>query len=326
MGGEKCISHMRVAWGHLQSNRNVFSESYRDVRISSFQNSERSTFMKIRLLSFHYLTRTRSQCHSHSLFFCRDLRENGLAGHISPSIARLKSLQALRLSGNRLTGSIPSTIGSLSKLEVLGLYNNTLTGTLPETLGNLTKLKWAGLWSNNISGTIPESFQNMTNLEYLHLDRNNLTSIANATVGNMPALRHLTLQKQRNMTGSVPDSLCSWVSNETRPKCEMSGNNFTCPFACKEMKSVCKAKCVNTEKKPEERKKKKKKDPNDDIRLMGGIMRIAETEGALNKTRFSALLLEKVNADLTEPMLDGLFKAFDFDKSENITHDELIDF
>eukprot|EP00939_MAST-03C_sp_MAST-3C-sp1_P002953 g2953.t1 len=252
-----------------------------------------------------------------------DLRGNSLRGTIPSSLGQLKSLQALRLSDNNIHGSIPENIGSMVSLKVLGLYNNTLTGTLPESMADLSRLEWAGLWSNNITGTIPTRFQNMTSVETLHLDRNNLTSVGNASIGNMPSLRVLTLENQLNMTGNMSDSLCSWARNETRPTCDFSGNNFTCPIDCKEIKSICKAKCVKVKKEPEERKKKKNKDPNEDIRLMPEIMRIAHAEGALNESRFFELVLEKINKDLTEEMLEGIFKAFDFDKSGNITHEEL---
>lgn len=228
-------------------------------------------------------------------------------------------MRVLRLSNNSLTGTIPETIGRLEKLEVLGLYNNSLTGTLPSSMGKMKALRWAGLWSNNITGHIPTNFANLTNLETLYVDRNNLTSIANFTVGRLSKLNTLKLS-HNNITGNISSSLCVWATNKTaRRNCDFSSNNFTCPLECK----ACGAKCVKTDKKPQERKKKKKPDPNEDIRLMPTISRIAQAESALNETRFSELLKTYVNAYLDDKALQTLFNAFDFDKSGNITSDEL---
>jgi Leucine-rich repeat (LRR) protein len=211
-------------------------------------------------------------------------------------------------------------VGNLANLELLSLYNNTLTGTLPQTMGNMSSLKWVGLWSNNFTGSIPYTFQNLTNLETLYLDRNQFNSIENATFSTTNLIK--IVLSNNNITGDISDSMCEMAKNKTL-KCDFSGNNFTCPFRCEEFKRVCKAKCVKLDEGPKERKKKKKPDPNEDLRLMPQIQRVAEVEGCLNQSRFSELMLYYVNQNLDEKALESLFKAFDFDKGGNITADEL---
>ena len=116
--------------------------------------------------------------------------------------------------------------------------------------------------------------------------------------------------------------MCEMAKNKS-VRCDFSGNNFTCPFRCEEFKRSCNAKCVKLDEGPKERKKKKKPDPNEDLRLMPQIRRVAEIEGCLNQSRFSELMLYYVNQNLDEKALESLFKAFDFDKGGNITADEL---
>ena len=80
--------------------------------------------------------------------------------------------------------------------------------------------------------------------------------------------------------------MCEMAKNKS-VRCNFSGNNFTCPFRCDEFKRSCNAKCVKLDEGPKERKKKKKPDPNEDLRLMPQIQRVAEIEGCLNQSRFS---------------------------------------
>ena len=107
--------------------------------------------------------------------------------------------------------------------------------------------------------------------------------------------------------------MCEMAKNKS-VRCNFSGNNFTCPFRCDEFKRSCNAKCVKLDEGPKERKKKKKPDPNEDLRLMPQIQRVAEIEGCLNQSRFSELMLYYVNQNLDKKALESLFKAFDFDK------------
>ncbi len=52
------------------------------------------------------------------------------------SIKNLKSLQILRLDGNKFT-NLPDSIGALKPLKKLEIKNNDLM-ILPESIGNLT--------------------------------------------------------------------------------------------------------------------------------------------------------------------------------------------
>ena len=96
-----------------------------------------------------------------------------LEGHISSSLGRLKSLQALMLDHNLLSGSIPPELGNLSNLLTLSLSNNILSGEIPPQLGRCTSLAELWLDGNALQGTIPESLSNLKNLSslFLGLDR-----------------------------------------------------------------------------------------------------------------------------------------------------------
>ena len=111
--------------------------------------------------------------------------------------------------------------------------------------------------------------------------------------------------------------MCEMAKNKSI-RCDFSGNNFTCPFRCEEFKRSCNAKCVKLDEGPKERKKKKKPDPNEDLRLMPQIQRVAEIEGCLNQSRFSEPLYTSIRTDEKH---ESFFR--DFDKGGNITADEL---
>ncbi|TKW01647.1 hypothetical protein SEVIR_8G194400v4 [Setaria viridis] len=69
------------------------------------------------------------------------LSSSGLTGTLSPSIAKITTLQELILHGNSITGVIPQEFGNLSSLKTLDLGKNNLNGSIPDTLGRLPKLE-----------------------------------------------------------------------------------------------------------------------------------------------------------------------------------------
>ncbi|KAK8447999.1 hypothetical protein SEVIR_8G194400v4 [Setaria viridis] len=84
------------------------------------------------------------------------LSSSGLTGTLSPSIAKITTLQELILHGNSITGVIPQEFGNLSSLKTLDLGKNNLNGSIPDTLGRLPKLEIINLAYNNLSSEIPQ--------------------------------------------------------------------------------------------------------------------------------------------------------------------------
>ncbi|XP_062198311.1 LRR receptor kinase SERK2-like isoform X2 [Phragmites australis] len=103
------------------------------------------------------------------------LSSSGLTGVLSPSIAKLTTLQQLLLDGNSITGGIPQEFGNLSSLTTLKLGRNNLNGSIPDSLGRLSKLQNLDLSQNLLSGNIPSSFSNLPSLNDINLAYNNLS-------------------------------------------------------------------------------------------------------------------------------------------------------
>ncbi|KAG2558666.1 hypothetical protein PVAP13_8NG283100 [Panicum virgatum] len=121
------------------------------------------------------------------------LSSSGLTGVLSPSIAKLTTLQELLLNGNSITGGIPQEFGNLSSLTTLNLGQNNLNGSIPDSLGHLPKLEILDLSQNNLSGSIPSSFLNLPSLNNINLAYNNLS-------GEIP--QYLLRVAQYNYTGN----------------------------------------------------------------------------------------------------------------------------
>ncbi|OQU80603.1 hypothetical protein SORBI_3007G149700 [Sorghum bicolor] len=96
----------------------------------------------------------------------------GLAGILSPSIAKITTLQQLLLDGNEISGGIPEELGNLSSLTTLNLGRNQFNGSIPDSLGRLLKLQNLDLSENGLSGTIPISLSNLSSLNNINLSDN----------------------------------------------------------------------------------------------------------------------------------------------------------
>ncbi|KAL7111153.1 hypothetical protein ACP275_05G070000 [Erythranthe tilingii] len=100
----------------------------------------------------------------------------GFQGEIPESLAQLRSLAYLYLSGNNLTGSIPTGLLNITDLLVLDLGSNRLQGTIPSTIGlTLPNLKVLYLNTNQFTGPVPVSLSNATSLEAIMFLENNFT-------------------------------------------------------------------------------------------------------------------------------------------------------
>ncbi|KAJ8622689.1 hypothetical protein MRB53_031218 [Persea americana] len=87
-----------------------------------------------------------------------NLSSMGLAGSLSPSIAKLTALTDILLDNNSLSGSIPD-LSQLRRLERLHLQDNQLTGAIPPSLGNIDSLKELFIQNNNLTGQIPNTLK-----------------------------------------------------------------------------------------------------------------------------------------------------------------------
>ncbi|KAF8117050.1 hypothetical protein N665_0012s0063 [Sinapis alba] len=61
-----------------------------------------------------------------------NLGRQGLTGTISPSLAKITSLETINLSDNNITGSIPKELTTLPKLKTLDVSNNNIYGGVPK--------------------------------------------------------------------------------------------------------------------------------------------------------------------------------------------------
>jgi len=133
----------------------------------------------------------------------RSLSSSGLTGVLSPSIAKLTTLQQLLLNGNSITGGIPQEFGNLSSLTTLNLGRNNLSGLIPDSLGHLPKLEILSLEGNYIYGEIPLELGNLSNLKILSLGTNYLSGSIPDSFGHLRKLQKLDLRRNR-LSGKVP--------------------------------------------------------------------------------------------------------------------------
>ena len=139
-----------------------------------------------------------------------DLTEKDLVKtewELPSAIGDLTALKVLKISGQKLQGTIPPVVYTLSSLEQLYLTSNNLTGEIPASIGNLTNLTDLRLYGNKFSGDIFSSIGNLTNLMYLRLSNNNFSGEIPASIGNFTKLKELYLDKNANLTGTIPTAI-----------------------------------------------------------------------------------------------------------------------
>jgi len=149
-----------------------------------------------------------------------------LEGKLPDSIGKLSSLEKLYLDGNELKGAIPESIGDLVQLTYLVLGQNKFKGNIPETIGNMVDLKHLSLQNNKLTGPIPEFIGNFEKLTVLYLNQNDLTGPIPASIGNLVNLQHLALNGNDDLTGSIPENLCTSIISISH------SDGVTCPSQC----------------------------------------------------------------------------------------------
>ncbi|KAK2641306.1 hypothetical protein Ddye_023069 [Dipteronia dyeriana] len=135
-----------------------------------------------------------------------DLRNQSLAGHLSPFIGNLSFLRSIRLVDNMLNGEIPHEVGRLYRLETLALSNNSFSGNIPTNLSHCSSLINFYAEGNNLKGEIPSAIGNLLKLEELYVGVNHLTGQIPASIGNLSALQVFNLADNR-LWGTIPDML-----------------------------------------------------------------------------------------------------------------------
>ncbi|KAI3442521.1 Protein kinase domain-containing protein, partial [Psidium guajava] len=135
------------------------------------------------------------------------LKDQGLAGRLSPFLSNLTGLRYLLLGNNNFYGTIPPELSSLRRLRSLWLYGNNLEGPIPHSFALLTNLLTMVLLNNKLTGTLPVSlFANCTKLKNIDLSVNSLDGEIPPEIGNCRDLSQLFLYNNQ-FTGHLPVSL-----------------------------------------------------------------------------------------------------------------------
>ncbi|XP_047153575.1 receptor-like protein 34, partial [Vigna umbellata] len=114
------------------------------------------------------------------------LFDTAFSGYLSYSIAYLKSLHTLDLSGCNFDGFLPPSLSNLTQLSLLDLSYNQLKGSIPQSLARCTTLEVLDLGNNNIEDLFPYSLETLPNLQVLSLRSNKFHGIITSSDTKLP--------------------------------------------------------------------------------------------------------------------------------------------
>ncbi|KAF2320786.1 hypothetical protein GH714_030760 [Hevea brasiliensis] len=120
-----------------------------------------------------------------------------LGGEIRASLAKLKSLKHLDLSGNNFTGKIPHFLSSLENLQYLNLSYAGFSGAIPPNLGNLSSLQFLDVsyWGLTVDNL--EWVSGLLSLKYLAMNSVDLSKLGGEWIeplNKLPLLSELHLE------------------------------------------------------------------------------------------------------------------------------------
>ncbi|KAI4976574.1 hypothetical protein ZWY2020_050181 [Hordeum vulgare] len=151
------------------------------------------------------------------------LREQKLAGEVSPALGNLSHLRVLNLSGNLFAGGVPPELGNLSRLKFLDVSSNTLAGTVPPELGNLSRLSSLDLSGNAFAGPVPPELGELSRLKQLSLAQNEFQGSIPLELARVRGLEYLNLGGN-NLSGPIPAAMFCNLS--ALQYIDMSSNNL----------------------------------------------------------------------------------------------------
>ncbi|KAG1342440.1 putative inactive receptor kinase [Cocos nucifera] len=131
----------------------------------------------------------------------------GLRGEIKfATLAGMRSLRELSLSGNFLTGRLVPALGSLASLHRLDLSGNLFYGPIPGRIAELWSLVHLNLSCNDFSGDFPTGFQNLLGLKELDLRSNGLRGHIGLVLSHMRNVEYLDLSGNEFYGGLLMES------------------------------------------------------------------------------------------------------------------------
>ena len=86
--------------------------------------------------------------------------------------------------------------------------NTGLKGEIPDCIGDLKGLEHLTISEPGLTGTLPASFGKLTSLAVFWLENTSMTSLPDI-FSDLKSLRQVVIQSNLEMTGPLPESLCS---------------------------------------------------------------------------------------------------------------------
>ncbi|CAL1363968.1 unnamed protein product [Linum trigynum] len=153
-----------------------------------------------------------------------DKPDGFLSGTISPSLAKLRSLDGLYLTDLRnITGQFPVWLYGLSNLTYVYLQNVPLSGRLPTDIGKLgAQLRYFFLERNRFTGSIPGSVSEIAGLREFSLAGNFITGKLPIGIRSLKNLTLLWLQDNQ-LSKPIPEVFSSLKLRYLN----LSGNKFS---------------------------------------------------------------------------------------------------
>jgi Leucine-rich repeat (LRR) protein len=141
-----------------------------------------------------------------------DLKDNNLAGSVSPHVYTLPHLRELDLSKNRITSAGFDRINvvieeedEIADVEVIELTNNLVSSV--EGVSRLAKsLTGLHMTFNNLKGAMPAELFRLPLLEILAVSENELTGTIDKHLGNLTNLLEFYCYGNK-LTGTIPSEI-----------------------------------------------------------------------------------------------------------------------